>query len=100
MARAILAQANIWILPPEVIEQYGDYTDWRNVVGTGPFMLTDYVEGVSMTRTRNPNYHDFDEKYPENRLPTWRGRRALQGHPRTSICCVRSARRYTISRAV
>ena len=22
-----------------------------------------------MTRTRNPNYHDFDEKYPENRLP-------------------------------
>ena len=32
-------------------------------------MLTDYVEGVSMSRTRNPNYHDFDEKYPENRLP-------------------------------
>ena len=69
LARAILGQANIWILPPEVIEQHGDYADWRNVVGTGPFMLTDYVEGVSMTRTRNPNYHDFDEKYPENRLP-------------------------------
>ena len=39
----------LWILPPEVIEQYGDYSDWRNVVGTGPFILTDYVEGVSKT---------------------------------------------------
>ena len=69
LARAILGQHNSWILPPEVIEQHGDYSDWRNVVGTGPFTLTDYVEGVSITRTRNPNYHDFDEKYPENRLP-------------------------------
>ena len=69
MVRAILAEVNTWLLPPEVIEQNGDYTDWRNVVGTGPFMLTDYVEGVSMTRTRNSNYHGFDEKYSENRLP-------------------------------
>ena len=69
IAQAILGQTNTWILPPEVIEQNGDYTDWRNVVGTGPFMLTDHVENVSMTRTRNPNYHGFDEKYPENRLP-------------------------------
>ncbi|MDE0230097.1 MAG: ABC transporter substrate-binding protein [Spirochaetaceae bacterium] len=69
LARAILGQSNSWILPPEVIEQHGDYSDWRNVVGTGPFTLTDYVEGVSITRTRIPNYHDFDEKYPDNRLP-------------------------------
>ena len=63
MARAILADNGAWILPREVIEQRGDYTDWRNVVGTGPFMLTEHVERVSMTRTRNPNYHGFDEKY-------------------------------------
>ena len=39
------------------------------MVGTGPFMLTDYAEGVSKTFTRNPDYWGYDEKYPENRLP-------------------------------
>ena len=58
-----------WIMPPEVIEQHGDVRDWRNLVGTGPFMLIDWVEGSSSTRTRNPNYWGHDEKYPENRLP-------------------------------
>ena len=67
--RAIIDEPYHWILPPEVIEKYGDYTDWRNVVGTGPFMLTDYAEGVSRTYTKNPEYWGFDEKYPENRLP-------------------------------
>ena len=51
--------------PPDVIEQHGDAKDWRNLVGTGPFMLTDYVEGSSLTFEKNPNYWGFDEKYPE-----------------------------------
>ena len=55
--------------PPEVIEKYGDYKDWRNVVGTGPLRLTDHVEGSSATWEKNPNYWGFDEKFPENRLP-------------------------------
>ncbi len=58
-----------WIYPPEVIQQYGDVQDWRNLVGTGPMELTDYVEGSSITWTKNPNYWGFDEKFPENRLP-------------------------------
>ena len=66
---AIINEGLHQILPREVIEQYGDYTDWKNVVGTGPVMLTDYVEGVSKTWTKNPDYWGFDEKYPENRLP-------------------------------
>ena len=66
---AILNEGLHWILPREVIEKYGDYKDWTNVVGTGPVMLTDYVEGVSKTWTKNPDYWGFDEKYPENRLP-------------------------------
>ena len=65
----ILAEAQNWILPRDVIEQYGNYEDWKNVVGTGPFILTDYVEGVSKTFTKNPDYWGYDEKYPENRLP-------------------------------
>ena len=65
----IIDDSIYFILPPEVIEQYGDYTDWKNVVGTGPFELTDYVEDVSITWTKNPAYWGYDEKYPENRLP-------------------------------
>ncbi len=65
----ILRGDNTAILPREVIEQHGDYNDWRNVVGTGPFMLTDHVEGTSWTYVKNPDYWGYDEKYPENRLP-------------------------------
>ncbi|MDE0024785.1 MAG: ABC transporter substrate-binding protein [Spirochaetaceae bacterium] len=57
------------ILPPEVIEQHGEYQDWRILVGTGPFMVTDLVEESSITWTKNPDYWGYDEKYPQNRLP-------------------------------
>ena len=65
----MLDQRYIFIQPPEVIEQFGDMEDWRNIVGTGPFMMTDYVPDSSITYTKNPNYWGSDEKYPENRLP-------------------------------
>ena len=58
-----------FIMPPEVIEQHGNIHDWRNLVGTGPYMLTDWVKGSSLTYTRNPDYWGTDEKYPQNRLP-------------------------------
>jgi len=32
--------------------------NWKNVNGSGPFMLSDYVQGSSSTFTRNPNYWD------------------------------------------
>ena len=66
---AILDGTIAWIYPPEVIKEHGDVTDWRNLVGTGPMMLTDLVEGVSITWDKNPDYWGYDEKYPENRLP-------------------------------
>ena len=58
-----------WIYPPEVIKQYGHMQDWKTAVGTGPYMLTDWVVGSSLTYTKNPNYWGYDEKFPENRLP-------------------------------
>ena len=67
--RAILQDVSMFILPREVIDKYGDYEDWQNVVGTGPIILKDFVEGVSKTSIRNPDYWRYDEKYPENRLP-------------------------------
>ena len=47
----ILTNNAAYILPPEVIKQQGDVKDWRNLVGTGPFVLTDWVDGSSMTWT-------------------------------------------------
>lgn len=44
------------IFPPEVQEKYGSFSNWQNAVGTGPYMLTDYVAGSEATLTRNPNY--------------------------------------------
>ena len=55
--------------PPEVIKEHGNAQDWRNLVGTGPYELADWVEGSSITYSKNPNYWAFDEKYPDNRLP-------------------------------
>ena len=67
--RAIITEDTGWILPPEVIEKYGNYEDWKNVVGTGPLMLTDWTEGVSKTWTKNPDYWGYDPKYPQNLVP-------------------------------
>ena len=67
--RAILGSWITVIYPPEVIEQHGDYKDWRNTVGTGSYELIDVVEGSSLTWTKNPEYWGYDEKYPQNRLP-------------------------------
>lgn len=55
--------------PPELYEKYGDVNDWTRNVGTGPFMITDYVRGSSATYEKNPNYHLNDPLHPENRLP-------------------------------
>ena len=57
------------VYPPEVLAEHGDISDWTNLVGTGPYELTDWVKGSSLEFTRNPNYWGFDPKYPEHRLP-------------------------------
>ena len=44
------------ILPREMAAV--DSKDWRNVVGTGPFMLANYVHGNSHVYAKNPGYWD------------------------------------------
>jgi peptide/nickel transport system substrate-binding protein len=46
----------IFIIPPEVVNKYGDMSDWKNQVGTGAFMITDYVTDSMCTAARNPNF--------------------------------------------
>ena len=69
VTKAIIGDWGVFMMPPEVIKEHGHVKDWRNLVGTGPYMLTDWVDGSSMTWEKNPDYWKFDEKYPENRLP-------------------------------
>ena len=70
LARVILEYSDYCsIIAQEVIEKYGDMKDWRNSVGTGPFMLTDYVDMSSGTFVRNPNYWQKHPLYPEDTMP-------------------------------
>ncbi len=32
--------------------------NWHNCIGTGPFILTDFVDNTAATLTKNPNYGD------------------------------------------
>ncbi|MBI2851031.1 MAG: ABC transporter substrate-binding protein [Chloroflexi bacterium] len=60
-----------YLMAPEVVAKYPDRENWRNSVGTGPFMLTDYVPGSLITVVRNPNYWEKDPVGPGkgNQLP-------------------------------
>ena len=47
------------IYPREVVEAGAN--NWKNVNGTGPYMLTDFVSGNSNIYTKNPDYWDKDK---------------------------------------
>jgi peptide/nickel transport system substrate-binding protein len=66
---ADLSGEAFFMYPPEVIKENGNAQDWKKLVGTGPFELTDWIKGSSLTFTKNPDYWRHDEKFPENRLP-------------------------------
>jgi len=44
------------VTPKEVVDAGAN--NWKNVNGTGPFMLTDFVQGNSNTYSKNPVYWD------------------------------------------
>ena len=54
---------------PEAVKLWGDLSDWHHAIGTGPFILTDFVSGASVTMVKNANYWAYDERYPQNKLP-------------------------------
>ena len=64
--RQLFDDCHIRAYPPEIFDMLGDA---NNVIGTGPFIMNEYVSGSSVTWDRNPDYWKDDEKYPGNRLP-------------------------------
>jgi peptide/nickel transport system substrate-binding protein len=53
----------------EVIDKWGNLDDWHHAVGTGPFILKEFISGSSATLAKNPNYWGHDERHPQNQLP-------------------------------
>ncbi|HEY91876.1 MAG TPA: ABC transporter substrate-binding protein [Dehalococcoidia bacterium] len=57
-------------VPREAVEPESNQTeDWKKVIGTGPFLVDDFVPGSSVRYVRNPNYYRDDERHPGNQLP-------------------------------
>ena len=49
---------------PEAVTLYGNLNNWHDAIGTGPFILTDFVDNSEATMIKNPNYWGYDERYP------------------------------------
>ncbi|OGO19105.1 MAG: hypothetical protein A2144_00515 [Chloroflexi bacterium RBG_16_50_9] len=70
------------VVPSEVYEKYGasnGMDNWKNSVGSGPFMLKDNIPGSQIVLVKNPNYWDKDPVGPGkgNNLPYLDGIRYL-----------------------
>ena len=59
----------VYIVAREAVEKWGDVNDWKHQIGTGPFILDDYVSGSSLSMSKNQNYWGKDYAHPENSLP-------------------------------
>jgi len=55
-------------MAPEWVKQ-GDVDNWKNAVGTGPWILSEFLPGVSLTYQKNHDYWGYDERYPQNKIP-------------------------------
>ena len=54
---------------PEAVQKWEELNDWHHAVGTGAFILQEYIPDNSATLIKNPNYWGHDERYPQNKLP-------------------------------
>jgi peptide/nickel transport system substrate-binding protein len=54
---------------PEAVKKWGDLSDWHHAIGTGPFILKNFVSGSEAILAKDPNYLGYDERYPENKIP-------------------------------
>jgi peptide/nickel transport system substrate-binding protein len=62
---------------PEAVRQWGSLDDWHHAIGTGPFILKDFVPGQTATLVKNQQYWGYDERYPEHKLPYLDGLRFI-----------------------
>jgi len=70
---------HMWLICPDAVEANGGetLTEWQQFIGTGPFMIDNYVIDSYIEYVRNPNYWQMDPLHPENRLPYADGMKEL-----------------------
>ena len=54
---------SMWIIAPEVVQQYGDLKKAEHAIGTGPFLLERYEPNVKTVFKRNPDYFREGQPY-------------------------------------
>lgn len=54
---------------PDAVKAYGDLSDWHHSVGSGAYILQDFISGASLTVVKNTSYWRNDPRYPQNQLP-------------------------------
>jgi len=54
---------SMWIIAPEVVQQYGDLKKGETAIGTGPFILERYEPNVKTVSKRNPDYYRDGQPY-------------------------------------
>jgi ABC-type transport system substrate-binding protein len=65
---SIQERKGTYIETPEAVQNHL-FTDWKDAIGTGAFMPTDYQANSYWMLSKNPDYWGFDERYPKNKLP-------------------------------
>src|SRR3989475_3352675 len=54
---------SMWIIAPEVVQQFGDLKKPETAIGTGPFILERYEPNVKTIFKRNPDYYRDGQPY-------------------------------------
>src|SRR6266446_4340456 len=54
---------SMWIIAPEVVQQFGDLKKPESAIGTGPFILERYDPNVKTVFKRNPDYFREGQHY-------------------------------------
>ena len=54
---------SMWIIAPEVVQQFGDLKKPESAIGTGPFVLDRYEPNVKTVFKRNPDYYREGQPY-------------------------------------
>jgi peptide/nickel transport system substrate-binding protein len=63
LVNALAYPWSMWIIAPEVVQQFGDLKKPETAIGTGPFLLEHYEPNVKTVFKRNPEYFRRDQPY-------------------------------------
>jgi len=59
--QALLLRINV---AQEAVSLWGNLNDWHHAIGTGPFILTDFVDSSSASFVRNPPIGELTSALP------------------------------------